>query len=339
MTDPREMKSPLKVDIDLDADGKHTGRIRVPYSRDDAAWGSILIPVTSIKNGKGPVILLTGGNHGDEYEGQIALISFARELAAKDIQGQVIILPHMNFPAVERGTRTSPIDAGNMNRVFPGHPQGNITQKIAHFVSTELVTRADVVLDMHSGGKTLDFIPSAVMHRLDDQDIMKKTLAALKAFGAPVSMILGEDTTGMLDGDVEDRGKIFISTELGGLGTVTAERMRIARRGASNLLKHFGVLQGEIEEAETRFLDTPAGSSVVSYDEGMVETLVDLGESVKKGDPIARIWFYQDPEREPATYHAPQDGVLYARHTPGLIKRGDDIGYVGIDFDPASIGM
>ena len=340
MTDSRKLKTSLSTDIDLNADGKHTGRICVPYSRDDAAWGSILIPITSIKNGTGPTVLLIGGNHGDEYEGQLTLLDLSKNLHAGEVSGQIIILPHMNYPAVSAGTRTSPIDKGNMNRLFPGHPQGGVTEKIAHYVVTELVRRADIVLDMHSGGKTLDFIPSAVIHHLANKKIMKKSLSAMEAFGAPVSMILGEDTTGMLDGEVEQLGKIFISTELGGLGSASAERVRIAHDGTMNMLRHFGILDGDVEKRPTRFMDTPEGqSSVVSYHEGMVDFFVNLGEEIKEGDPLARIWNYQNPEEDPVLYTAPQSGILYARHGPGIIKRGDSIAYVAIDLDPAILGI
>ena len=80
-------------------------------------------------------------------------------------------------------------------------------------------------------------------------------------------------------------------------------------------------------------------SSIISYDEGMIEFFVDLGEEVKKGDPMARVWFFQDPEREPRIYKAPRDGLFYARHAPGLIKRGDDMAYIATDFDPKAINQ
>ena len=64
------------------------------------------------------------------------------------------------FIAVRAGRRTSPIDGGNMNRVFPGNPRGGVTAMIADFVYRELVARADAVVDIHSGGKTLTFAPS-----------------------------------------------------------------------------------------------------------------------------------------------------------------------------------
>ena len=126
--------SPVSPTIDLMAEGVNHGFLKLPYSRDDSAWGSVMIPITVVRNGEGPTALLTGGNHGDEYEGPIALFDLARLLKAEDVSGVVIIVPAMNYPAFLAGTRTSPIDKGNMNRSFPGAPDGTVTQKIADWI-------------------------------------------------------------------------------------------------------------------------------------------------------------------------------------------------------------
>ena len=112
--------SPITPTVDFERDGVQHGFLRLPYSRDDSAWGSVMIPICVIRNGKGPLALLTGGNHGDEYEGPLALYELARTLEPKDVTGTVVIMPAMNYPAFRAGTRTSPIDKGNMNRSFPG---------------------------------------------------------------------------------------------------------------------------------------------------------------------------------------------------------------------------
>ena len=117
--------------IALDGMGKAHGHLRLPHSRDDSAWGHVMIPICVIGNGDGPTVLLTGGNHGDEYEGPIALHDLAYSLEASDVAGRVIILPQMNTPAFLAASRTSPIDQGNMNRAFPGNARGTVTQKIA----------------------------------------------------------------------------------------------------------------------------------------------------------------------------------------------------------------
>ena len=80
-----------------------------------------------------------GGVHGGEYEGQIAIANLARALQAKDIRGRVILLPMANAPAATAGLRTSPIDEGNLNRLFPGDPAGTPSQIIAHYIETQLL--------------------------------------------------------------------------------------------------------------------------------------------------------------------------------------------------------
>ncbi|HET6521982.1 MAG TPA: succinylglutamate desuccinylase/aspartoacylase family protein, partial [Geminicoccaceae bacterium] len=71
----------------------------MPWSRNDSAWGAVRVPVTVVRNGGGPTAPLVAGNHGDEYEGQIALCRLIRELEPEAIQGRVMVLPAANLPA------------------------------------------------------------------------------------------------------------------------------------------------------------------------------------------------------------------------------------------------
>jgi N-alpha-acetyl-L-2,4-diaminobutyrate deacetylase len=318
--------SRIRASFDLDASGKHRGYLTVPWSRDDSAWGSIQMPITVVRNGRGPRLLLLAGNHGDEYEGPIALMKLAAALEAEAVRGVVTILPTMNHPAVLAARRTSPIDGGNMNRVFPGARGGSPTAMIAHFVYHQLVARADVVVDLHSGGKTLDFVPSVILHELDDPLLMQRTIEAGLAFGAPLALVIRElDTEGMLDVAVEALGKLFVTTELGGGGSTTPARVAIAERGVRNLLRHLGVIDGapEAPDPPSRLMQTPAGGFVVCRTAGMFEPQVELGARVEKGAPLGQVHFFEDREQEPHCYAAPCAGMLYARHFPGLIKRGD----------------
>ena len=103
-------KTQVWTPLDFDVDGKQCDWLRVPYSTDLSGYGFVPIPVISIKNGTGPTALLIGGNHGDEYEGQVALAALAREIEAEAVRGRIIILPSLNLPAVEAGRRVSPLD-------------------------------------------------------------------------------------------------------------------------------------------------------------------------------------------------------------------------------------
>ena len=324
--------NPITPTIPLDADGKHHGFLRLPYSRDDSAWGSVMIPLTVIGNGEGPTALLTGANHGDEYEGPIALQDLAFSLEPDEIKGRVIIVPAFNYPAFRAGLRTSPIDKGNLNRTFPGRPDGSVTEKIADFFATRLVPRADLVLDFHSGGKTLDFIPFASAHVLDDKPQQEACLAAVKAFNAPYTMMLLEiDNVGMYDTEVESQGKVFVTTELGGGGTATARSAAIAKKGVRNVLKHAGILRGEPELGPSTMLDMPDGDCFVfCEDDGLIEPVVDLGDAVEAGDVVARVWPADRTGQAPIEYRCRKSGILAARHFPGLVKSGDCVAVVAI---------
>ena len=322
--------SPIAPTVDFDKDGVQHGFLRLPYSRDDSAWGSVMIPICVIRNGKGPAALLTGGNHGDEYEGPLALYELARTLDPKDVSGSVIIVPAMNYPAFRAGTRTSPIDKGNLNRSFPGRPDGTVTEKIADYFQRELLPRSDIALDFHSGGKTLDFVPFCAAHIRPDKALEAQGFAAVEAFSAPWSMKMLEiDAVGMFDTAAEEMGKLFITTELGGGGTSRAETVRIARRGVLNVLRHAGIVAGAVETTRTQWLDMPSADCFsFAEDDGMIETMVDLGEPVEAGQVLSRIHSVGRTGGAPREIRAKMSGMLAARHFAGLVKAGDCVSVI-----------
>lgn len=325
--------SPISATVDFEAEGVQHGHLRLPWSRDDSAWGSVMIPICVVKRGEGPTALLTGANHGDEYEGPIALFDLARTLRAEAVTGRVIIVPAMNYPAFRAATRTSPIDKGNLNRSFPGRPDGTATEKIADYVTRALLPLADLVLDFHSGGRTLDFLPYAAAHELPDEAQEKRCFEAVAAFSAPWSMKMIEiDAVGMFDTVTEMAGKVFVTTELGGGGTATAKSVAIARRGVANVLRHAGILAGEPEAGPTRWLDMPSADCFgFSEEEGLVEFLKDLGDPLTRGEPIARIYPLGRTGAAPFEHCAALDGLLAARHFPGLVKPGDCLAVVATE--------
>jgi N-alpha-acetyl-L-2,4-diaminobutyrate deacetylase len=278
-----------------------------------------------IKNGGGPTALLTGGNHGDEYEGPIALVDLAGRLTADAVNGRVIVVPYMNFPAFRAGRRLSPIDRLNMNRIFPGRPDGTVTEKIADYFQRTLLPMADIVLDFHSGGRSLDFVPFAACHALPDAEQQARSIAARDAFGAPYAMTMLEiDAAGMYDTAAEEMGKVFVTTEIGGGGTATAKSVAIAKRGVANLLKHAGILAGDLERSPSIEIDMPSADCfTISESDGMVEPVVDLGAPVTAGDVLVRLHPIERLGARPDEYAARVDGILAARRFPGLAEAGD----------------
>ncbi|SKA62021.1 N(2)-acetyl-L-2,4-diaminobutanoate deacetylase DoeB [Enterovibrio nigricans] len=319
--------SAISTNIDFNADGVQHGFLKLPYSSDQSAWGAVMIPITIVKNGTGQTALLTGGNHGDEYEGIISLQKLSNTLKQKHITGRVIIIPMMNHPAVAAGSRVSPIDGGNMNRAFPGHPQGSITGKIADYFNRVLIPMCDAALDIHSGGKTLDILPFAAAHRLPDKLQELRCWEGARLFGAPYYFFMEEmDAVSLYDTAVEKQGKVFVTTELGGGGTTTPETVALADRGIHNFLVYSGILQRNYIDppADPKPMEIPSAKCYLqSEHRGVMEITVKLGQVVVKGDLIASIHSVERTGQSPKKYYATTEGIICAVRHQSLINIGD----------------
>lgn len=319
--------SPISPSIPLDQRGISHGYLNLPHSRDDSAYGAIMIPISVVTNGDGPTVLLTGGNHGDEYHGPLALTKFVNGVDLTDVQGRIIVVPYMNQPAFYGSVRNSPIDGANLNRVFPGSPTGGVTQKIADYLTRCLLPISDAVLDIHDGGKTLEFLPMAASHVMEDKAGESRNWAAALAFGAPyVTKLVELDMLGMWDGVVEDSGTPFLSTEISGGGTTRPSSTKITLDGVRNVLRHWGALAGDAPATNSVVLDIPEDDAyLISYTEGLIEWLVDLGDQIAAGQPVARIYDTVRLGADPVEVSATIDGIIAMRHFPGLVKMGDAI--------------
>ena len=159
--------SPILCTIDLEAPGKQVGRLQVPRSSNASGWSNQYVPIVTVANGDGPTAIVLGGVHGDEPEGQVAALNLARDLQPEHVNGRVIVIPCVSIDASRAYTRLWPSGA-NMNRSFPGSPTGPADEQLAHFLSTQLFPRSDIVVDMHSGGRTGLCLPWSEMHWVDD---------------------------------------------------------------------------------------------------------------------------------------------------------------------------
>ncbi|CAN5211886.1 succinylglutamate desuccinylase/aspartoacylase family protein [soil metagenome] len=328
--------SRLSADIDLMAEGKATGFVRVPHSVHRSAYGWIPIPIVRIKNGDGPSVLMQAGNHGDEWEGQIGLGNLIRSLEPADIKGRLVILPSANFPAAMAGQRTSPIDDGNLNRSFPGNPEGTITEQIAHFIEHVLLPGFDYSFDFHSGGSSLAYIPSALAARHGDEARMATVIGMLKAFGAPVSYLAAAPQGGgrTFTSASFRQGVVAMGTELGGGGLVTPHSLKVAQDGMRRVLAHIGLLQGTVPAPTPTRLTELGGDDYYVYasDGGLFEPLVDLGDEVTKDQPAARIHFHHTPWREPETLSFKRAGLVLCKRVPARCERGDCLFHLATDI-------
>ena len=182
-------KSHIDTNVNFRAQGTHYGTLRIPHSVHRSAYGWLPMPVVSVKNGDGPRVLLMAGNHGDEYEGQIALCRLARNVDIDALTGQLIILPMANYPAARADLRTFPIDGGNLNRLSPGDADGSVTVMIAHLIESVLMRNVDLMIDLHSGGSSVLYLPSILVKLRSDGTLDARERSLVEAYGAPVSPI------------------------------------------------------------------------------------------------------------------------------------------------------
>lgn len=333
--------SRIRTGIDYERTGKQVSFLAAPSSTNESAYGTVTVPIAVISNGAGPTFFLTGGVHGDEYEGPVALMNLVRELSAEQIQGRLIIIPCLNLPAVVAGDRCSPLDGLNMNRVFPGDRDGSVTEMIAHYVCSVLLPMVDVQVDLHSGGKTLEYIPSMQMWACEDQQRLQKTFDAVKAFGAPVSVIDKPlDSRGILNTVFEQHGILNFGPELGGAGRVDKGFLRITRTGILNLLKHFDMMEGSVVTPEEQGRPPSRLSEVTDLDcyvmcphAGLYEQFVDLGDEIEEGQLIGQVHSPDDLDKAPSPVLSTRAGYLLCKRPPGRVARGDNLAIIAQDLD------
>ena len=318
----------IKITSELDyaRPGKQLGYLRLPHSVHRSAYGYLAIPIGQFLNGDGPRVLLTAGNHGDEYEGQVVLSTLLRRLEASDIAGRLTILPMLNFPAAEAGLRTSPIDQGNLNRAFVGQPLRGLTWTIADYVERVLMRDIDYYFDLHAGGSSLYYKPSVYAAWPADEARRARMEQLLEALAMPCSLIVVTDRDGAHSQAAAERnGALNVSIEAAGGGRVTPTVRRLVETNLLRCLKAIGSYRGNVEPAAaaTRYYEVEGEHFLYADEPGLFEPLAELGDLVHKGQPAALIHRPETPGRPPIEVAFPADGELICQRVPARVVRGD----------------
>lgn len=325
------MHTGLAHTLDFDRDGKTSGHLSIPFSIDRSPYYQVKVPICLIRNGEGPSLLLMAGNHGDEYEGELSLARLIRRLDPKRIKGRITILPIANVPAVMAAKRCSPLDGGNLNRAFPGDPSGTPTSRLANFLESELFPRHDVVFDIHSGGTSMEHLPTALVERNTDPGRHGRGVELMRTLGMPYGFVAdnGEASPTSM-GAARRAGAIGVSGEFGGGGTATADTMAITARALDRLMMALGVVDAPVlgsaskPPAPTRLLSLSRHSQgLYATRRGWFEPAVRLGDSVTSGQLAG---WYHDLERlelAEEALHFAESGIVLSRRLHTMCEAGD----------------
>jgi uncharacterized protein len=326
------------TEIDFEKTGKQIGVLHLPYSVTRSGYGMIDIPIAVIKNGSGPSVLLMAGNHGDEYEGQVTLARLIHDLDASDVSGRIIVLPAANLPAAMDGARISPLDSGNLNRAFPGEPDGTPTWQIAHYIDSVLVPMCAAWADLHSGGGSMDYLPFAAFYESGDAALDARGEAIMRAVGAPRSVRVTARPDPRLAAATAHRRKIaYLGGEWGGGGCVNPDGVALTRHGVLRVLAHLGVLR-----KLDRFDVPPAGKTqslewggyeyyAFAPEAGLFEPVVRLGDRVKDGQLCGHVHFIESPWRTSVPVHFKKGGLLICQRHFGRVMPGDCVAHTVIE--------
>lgn len=201
----------------------------------------------------GPVVSLVSGLHGDELFTAAFFRHVLARLAAEreQLRGQVVLVPMANPPGFEWGTRNTPHDQTNLNRVFPGSPHGTLTELLANVLVERVIQGSDLVLDYHAEPDALSI--RCTYARTAESPYGRRVLEAALASGSPV-VYAAPRHRGMLAGYAEELGIPAFTPELGGPLPDQPEHLEYGWTELRNVLRHVGALPGAPERPARQWL-------------------------------------------------------------------------------------
>jgi|TARA_B110000211_G_scaffold52637_1_gene58095 predicted deacylase len=290
----------------------------------DLAGGvKVEIPVVVINGaGAGPTFWVNAAIHGDEPEGPLACALAAKQIDPTKLRGAVVLVPCVNplaFSAAERG---NPLDTFtyDMNRVYPGNPNGYFSDRVADAHWQAMKDVADLEISIHSGGAH-SFLDKAIF-----VDERPESVELAKAMGEGWGCIMSNFTkAGSPMAAMNNAGKVGITVELGGRSYTSPERFRYVgdelAKSILNICYHYDMLDGtatypdDATKGQQEALLAPASGIFLP------EPGVDFLTMMKKGDKIARIInIFGD---DVGALHAPADGMFFGLRALPNVNQGD----------------
>jgi predicted deacylase len=309
---------------------KVSGVIEVPAAGDPGTHIPVSV-ITGTEGGK--VLALVAGIHGSEPSPIVALQRVRDEIDPAELRGTLILVHIANLPSfTHRTVYRGPWDGKNLNRVFPGSPDGTASERIAHAITTQVIDQCDFLIDMHSGDANEALRPYSYWNNLgvDDRvDTVARELAL--AFGLDHIVVdrgRSRDPKASMfcSNTAHVRGKPSVTTEAGSVGIPTPVAVALNLRGAFRVMRYLDMLPGDRElVTKPKWIDP--SEVLTSPATGIWYNDVEPGQIVARGDRIGRLTDYHGTALADIT--SPLDGVvLYVVASPAM-EKGEPIAMVG----------
>ena len=249
-------------------------------------------PFFSIVGGQaGPTFLITAGIHAAEYTGIEAAIRLGRLLDPAELRGTVVIVPLLNRPGFfERSIYVNPEDNDNMNRVFPGRPDGTWSERFAHHLLTDVVLGVQYAIDLHAGDLIEDLVPFVGYRESGRPEIDQTMLRMMVAYGAAwaVRRLPGGERAGLLYAAAAERGVAAILAESGRNGLLEEDAVQRHVDGVLNILRTLGILAGRPAAVAPPTLLTRF-DWLRSEHEGIFHCAVKVNDQVEAGQVLGEM--------------------------------------------------
>ncbi len=275
----------------------------------------------------GPTLCLTAAVHGDELNGIEMVRRVMHDLDPGKVSGAVIGIPIVNVQGFRRGSRYLP-DRRDLNRYFPGNPNGSAAARIAHSFFANVVSHCDALVDLHTGSFERANLPQ-IRADLRNPDVVTLT----QGFGSMV-ILHSTPAVGTLRYAATRAGIPAVTLEAGGPSQLELSEVKLGVKGIETLVNTLGMMRkhrlwGDPEPVYYR-------SSWVRADNGgILLSDVSLGSSVRKGDLLGTI---TDPMNNARTeVRSPYAGRIIGMARNQVVMPGFAAFHVGIETDEAPV--
>ncbi len=236
----------------------------------------------------GPTVVVTSGVHAAEYVAIATTYRLAREIDPAQLYGQLVIAPIVSMTSfAKRAIYIAPPDDKNLNRQFPGDPNGSFAQQLAAWIFQNLIRRADTYIDLHGGDLNEALAPFSILRRTDNDDVYERSMALAEAFGLPniVVSVVGGSTTSA----AAEAGIPALLAEVGGQGLWTEADREQMYAGLLRTLAHLGLMRTSAPPAPgpTRVLNEFVW--LRASHNGLWYPAVNIGDAVTEGQQVGHI--------------------------------------------------